>query len=199
MQLSELISAVRDEVQDPNASRWSDSTITRYLNDAQLDLARISRKLTMWRVDVSVNDTYVLFPDDLLIPKTLWFEMRNWRYPLDIKYGVPPESSAVTGAPAEAYIIGEHIYFYPTVNCDGYLYIAGTARPTQMSAPTDTPSVIDADNLLIAYASWMCLLSDGDPLAAVKKDWYDRLRTEWGIMDAQRNPMPDRIEHSIWW
>lgn len=194
-----MIAAVRDEVQDPNALRWSDATITRYLNNAQLDLAQISKKLNMWSVSVAAGATYVMKPTDLLFPKAFWFEISSWRYPLDIKYGVPPEATTVTGDPVEVYPMGNYLYFYPVPQQAGTLYVSGVPRPTPMVNNTDTPSVEDADDLLIAYAAWMCYLADGDPLASVKENWYRQKKLEWSILDAQKNPMPDRIERSWWW
>jgi hypothetical protein len=199
VQLSELISAVRDEVQDPNAVRWSDATITRYLNDAQMDLAQVSKKLNLWTLTVVAGQQSIAKPSDLLVPKSLWMEISTWRYPLDIKYGVPPESTVVTGDPVEAYFMGNSLYFYPIPQQTGTLYISGTQRPTAMVNPTDTPTIEDADSLLIAYAAWMCFLSDGDPAAAIKEAWYNQKKLEWSILDAQKNPMPDRIDRTWWW
>lgn len=199
MQLSDLIAAVRDEVQDPSKYRWSDATITRYLNDAQLDLIQISRKLQVWQSNVSAGSQYIEKPTDLLLPKRMWFQVSDFRYPLEIKYGMPPESVIVTGDPRHVYLIGTYIYLYPVVQQSGTLYIEGVQRPINMSATTDIPTVEDADNLLIAYAAWMCLSSDGDPLAAVKQQYYQQKKMEWSILDAQKYPLPDRIERNWWW
>lgn len=199
MLLSDLIAAVRDEVQDQGAVRWSDNTIIRYLNDAQLDLAQMSRQLTMWSVEAPSGTLSIPKPTDILIPKAFWFEVSTWRYPLDIRYGTPPESEVVTGDPVAVYLMGSYIFFYPVVQQRGTLYISGTPRPRYMYSPTDVPDVEDADSLLVAYAVWMCLLSDGDPLAATKEAWYRQKKLEWSILDAQKHPMPDRIERNWWW
>lgn len=192
MQLSELIAAVRDEVQDQGMQRWADSTIIRYLNDAQLDLAQLSKKLTLWSVPVEGQTPFILRPVDLLIPKELWFEVGTNRWPLEIKYGTPPEASERRGDPMSAYLIGNHVYFYPTPSREGTCHISGTKRPDTLSLDIDVPEVEDADSLLIAYAVWMCFLSDGDPLAGLKEAWYIQRKLEWAILDAQKHPMPDR-------
>lgn len=199
MQLSELIAAVRDELQDTATKRWSDSTITRYLNDGQLDLAKISKQLNLWQNSVDAGTTSIILPTDLLIPKAFWFEIGSWRYPLDIKYGFPPESSTVMGDPLEVYLMGSYVYFYPTIRQNGTMYVLGIMRPTPMSATTDTPSITDADDVLILYAVWKCLSSDGDPDAARRGADYSQAKLEWSLLDAQKNPMPDRIERSWWW
>ncbi|BCV23299.1 hypothetical protein [Gelria sp. Kuro-4] len=199
MQLSELIQAVRDEVQDQAAQRWSDATIIRYLNDAQLDLAQVSKQLTSWTTQVQAGAVYAPRPPDLLIPKAFWFEIGTWRYPLEMKYGLPPENQVVQGDPEAVHLVGDYMYFYPVVQQPGTLYISGTMRPTPMALNTDVPSIQDADSLLITYAAWMCFLSDGDPIASTKESWYRQRKLEWAILDAQKHPMPDRIERNWWW
>lgn len=199
VQLSELISAVRDEVQDTGALRWTDSTITRYLNDGQRDLVQISNKINIWQISIPAGTVSINMPSDILIPKNFQFEINTWRYPLAVHYGIPPESTATQGNPQEVYIVGDSIIFYPTVAQAGTLLISGVAQPVDMVNPTDTPVIKNIDSLLIAYAVWQCLMSDGDPLADIKGQYYQQKKMEWGILDAQQNPMPDRIERNWWW
>lgn len=199
MQLSDLIAAVRDEVQDPGSARWTDATITRYLNDAQFELARISRQTSILTNAVPAGTVSITAPSNMLLPKEFWFEISvTWRYKLNLNYGMPPEVVTVTGNPSDVFINGSTIWFYPTTIQDGMLYIICTLRPTPMVNGTDTPSIQDADNLLIAYAAWMCLLSDGDPLADRKEQFYNNKKLEWSILDAQKNPMPNHIRRE-WW
>lgn len=200
MQLSELIAAVRDEVLDQQNLRWSDSTITRYLNDAQLDLAKVSRQLSMWQSSVDAGTDYTLLPPDLLIPKELWFEVGLRRYQLNMKHGFPPEPPSVRGYPVDAYIMGSYVYFYPVPQQSGTFYVLGVKRPTPMSAPTDTPELQDVDSLLITYAAWMCLLSDGNQSeASAKEALYNQMKAEWSVLDAQKNPLPNKIDRNWWW
>lgn len=196
MTLQELITAVRDEVQDYNKERWSDETITRYLNDGQLDLVQFSRALNVWQVSVDTNTSNVAKPPDLLVPKYAHFEINSNRFVIDIRHGMVPDAD--TGFPEALYIIGSYFYIYPIPTNSGTLYLTGVSRPTQMVSLEDTPSIEDADNLLIAYAAWMCMLSDGDPLAAVKKDYYEQKRTEWLVLDALKHPTPTIIERREW-
>ena len=194
MQLSALIAAVRDEVQDPGALRWSDATITRYLNDAQMDLAKDSKQLTIWTASVASGATTIAAPSDMLLPRYLWFEVGNSRVPIALRYGFPPEPATVTGDPIAMFVVGTYFYPYPVPGRAGTLYVGGVARPTTLSLSTDVPSIADADNLLIDYAVLECLLSDGDPLAGPKQQRYDRKRMEWLMLEAQKNPFPDQVD-----
>lgn len=190
--LQELIQLVRDEVQDPNKERWSDTVITKYLNDGQLSLAQFSRALTVWQIPVDAHITDLPRPTDLLIPKYAHFEVNSNRFLVDIKHGMVPDKSS--GFPEALYIISSSFYLYPVPTTSGTLYLTGVARPAEMVNPTDIPSVEDADSLLVVYAAWMCLLSDGDPNASSKGVYYREKRAEWLVLDALKYPTPTFVE-----
>lgn len=195
MQLSELIAAVRDDVQDPGAARWTDTTITRYLNEAQLKLAQVSRQLHPWNQLLPAGTVFIALPADLLIIKNIYFEQASARYEGNLKFGLPPESAQVQGNPIDVYIVGGNTaYYYPVVSQDTTQIIAGIQRPAPMQADTDVPSIIDADDVLITYADYKCFLNDGDPMASAKKQIYEQERAEWSILDSLKNPMPTQIE-----
>lgn len=195
MQLSELISAVRDDVQDPGSARFTDAAITRHLNSGQLKIAMVSQKFNAWTTTIPAGTVSAALPADLLIPKTIKLEVGSGnRYEPKIQKGLPPESSQVMGSPTHVYINGNTAFYYPVPGQDMTQIISGIKRPTPMVNSTDTPDVDDADDILIAYASYMCFLSDGDPLVQLKQQIYERERQEWSILDALKYPLPTQIE-----
>jgi len=192
MTLIQLITAVRNMLDDPNLSA---DLITPHLNDAQRELSKMSSTRTLWSVSVSSGDEYVSKPDDVLIPKNMFFDYGNQRYELDIYYGIPPEQG-VTGLPDCVYVIGDDIYFYPIPSQSGTLKILGIARPVDMVDDNDTPSIKDADGVLIAYAAWMlALMDESDPRVNQFKDIYDQKKYEWSILNAMANPMSSTVGH----
>ena len=197
MTLRELIQAVRDEAHDPYGSRWSDSTITRYLNDAQIDIARDTRRLYGWQYDVEAGTEYVTKPSDLLVPKYVYFDIPNGnRLQLYFTNEYPPAD--LLGVPQKICVVGNYYYFFPKPNTSGKLILMGVRRPVAMVSDTDVPELEDADSVLVAYAVWQCYLSDGDLMAQVWENHYRQRRGEWLVFDAMRNPVTDVIERE-WW
>ena len=197
MTLKQLIEAVRDEVHDPYGYRWSNETITRYLNDGQVDLLKDSRVLSLWEYNVAPNDVSVERSADLLVPKYAYFDLYNGeRFPLYFTNDFP--SSDDVGVPEKLCIVGTQYYFFPVPYTNGKLRLLGVRRPSVMVGDADTPEVEDADSLLVAYATWQCYLADSDPMAQVIGDYYNRRKAEWLVLDAMKNPTPNRIERN-WW
>lgn len=201
MNLSELRSAVRDNVQDPNALRWSDSVITSHLNTAQSKLAQMGSGVDAWMISVTASPppgdpTFVdgiTRPPQLLAPTKILFRVGEDQWQLDMSHGIPEDPATVTGYPQTAYFAAGTIYLRPYPSVDGVLVVSGTSRVTPMSTNTDIPTLEDADDILIAYATWMCLASDGDPASRLWYDIYQEKRQEWAVLEAQKNPTNNRI------
>ncbi len=196
--LSDMIARVRDNVCDPTSARWADSTITAFLNDAQIRLAQMSRTPTARSVVVPAGTSYVIKPSDLLVPKNAFFEQGSDIYLLDIRQGMPTDPISMAGIPDTLYILDAMLHIRPVPGQDGVLDLEGIGRPTPLVNPTDTTTLEDADSVLVAYATWMCFMADGDPAAAGWKQIYEQIKQEWAILDAQKNPMPRHIGID-WW
>ncbi len=199
MTLSELISAVQEEARDPSELRWSKTTITRYLNDGQLQMARLSKKISVWEASVAANVASVTLPSDVLFVRQAAWRSQTEKYGLDIRYGMPRTQPSETGAPVSIWVVSGQAVLEPTPDAAGTLVLAGIPRPVSMVNTTDVSSLEDADSALIAYATYRCLLSDGDPTAAARKQEWEELRNAWLIADAQRNPMQTVLERRPWW
>lgn len=197
--LQELIARVRDNVYDPEGRRWSDATITTYLNEALANLKPFSYTLVPFTVDVPANTDIVGRPSGLLAPNRAYFRIGTEQWELGVHSGIPEDTEDVAGFPEDLYIAGSNLYLRPVPARDGVLTIVGTARPSLLFYPTDTPSYEDVDHILAAYATWWLWYTDGNIVEAERwRDVYMTLRTEWAVLDAQRNPSTNNISRE-WW
>jgi len=204
--LKDLIKQVRDNLQDYTAAYVSDTMITNYLNEAQVKLSQVSFGVDSFPVSVTAGTDYVSRPASLLAPQKAYFRVQDSQWELDISHGLPEDTEVYSGYPDTAYFAGSKIYLRPVPGSDGTLTIAGTSRPAGMTAQTDTPSFQDADDILAAYATWKgyALIyagkKDRDSFNLMQ-EWnqtYTRMRQEWGVLDAQKNPSTSRVQRE-WW
>lgn len=206
MALSDLIFRVRDNVQDQSSQRWSDSVITQHLNDGQVKLSQLAFGLQAWQVSVSASPgpgnpgfvDAITRPPQLLSPSKVYWLQGQSQWELEIAHGIPEDTAYVTGIPNTAYFAGSAIYLRPYPSQSGTLTVSGTAKVTAMVNTTDIPSLEDADDILVAYATFMCLASDNDPAAAVWERIYMQKRQDWAVLEAQKNPTANRVARE-WW
>lgn len=194
--LAQLISQVRENLQDPAGSQWSDSVITQQLNDAQRAIAPMAFLVTSWSANVSAGTASVARPTDLLIPHKVYFQCGDDQWELIRRHGIPEDPVTITGDPDTAYFASGNIYIRPVPQQDGTIIISGNVRPPDLVNTTDTSVLEDAEPALVAYATWVCLASTGDPAALMWKEIYEQRRTEWAILDASKNPQRSRIDRS---
>jgi hypothetical protein len=121
-----------------------------------------------------------------------WQELSaKTRWRLIMRYGYPPEHSDNAADPEEVYVVGNDFYLCPTPIRDGELIIVGVPEVPDMVNLTDTPVLQGAERVMVAYAVWKLLASTEGAGAlnvrAAAQD-YLRLRTEWSIAEALRNP-----------
>lgn len=200
MTLQELIQAVREEVRDLNAQRWSDATITRYLNDGLLELARVSHAFQVWETAVAAGTVSISLPSDMLFLREAAWKTTNDKYGLYIKYGVPRTQPNETDFPQNIYVVNSSVAVLdPPPSESGMLVLGGIPRPPKLANPSDVPALEDCDSAIIAYACWRCMLSDGDPFAAQRQAEWEALRSAWLVASAQRNPMQTVLERRPWW
>lgn len=202
MTLAEMIREVRDMVGD-EGELFSDALITRYLNDAQRELAELARVLTVWQVAVPGGAVSAARPSGLARPKEAYWERGQYRWRLCIRYGLPPEHSSVTGDPEEVYVVGSQLYLYPAPSQDGTLVLAGVAEATPLVSSSQEPELAGAERAMVAYAVWKLLAAtEGTGAANVRAAYEDylRLRNEWSILEAQRHPPAETIRRADeWW
>ncbi len=197
LELSTMISNVRDNVQDPNALRWSDTLITQYLNDGQRKLAPNAFTLRRWVIPISRGLDSAFRPVDLLAPQELFFNIGDDQWPLTLRHGIPEDPVTIQGDPTAVYIVAANIYLRPVPTAAGNLIISGNARPSDMADSSDTPSLEDSEDAIVAYATYRCYVSDSDPVnSGLWQQIWKQERLEWVIQDAQKNPQRSRIERT---
>jgi len=192
MTLQELIREVRDLIGD-EGDLYSDLVITRQLNNAQRELVEVARTLSVFTVPVTAKQASVTRPKDLMAPKEFyWQELSaKTRWRLIMRYGYPPEHPDNAADPEEVYVVGNDFYLCPTPIRDGELIIVGVPEVPDMVNLTDTPVLQGAERVMVAYAVWKLLAStEGAGAVNVRAAAQDylRLRTEWSIAEALRNP-----------
>jgi hypothetical protein len=199
MALSDLIAQVQDNVQDPSGLRWSQQQITNYLNYAQTEIQQFSRALSSFATAVAASTDYVTRPPSLLVPYKALFEFdSNYQWELGFNSGAPTDVNTITGIPQDAYFAGSLIYLRPVPGQAGTLTVVGTVRAVPMVNSTDAPTYDGSDQVLVAYATWYCFMTDNDPAA---EGWYQRymqMRAEWSVLEAEKNPTNNRIWRE-WW
>jgi hypothetical protein len=202
--LAELIREVRDFVGD-EGELYSDEVIRTHLNNGQRELAELARFLQVWTVPVPAGTETVPRPAELLLPKEAFWQDGNYRFPLRVRYGFPPEAPAYRGGPEDLFSVGGDFYLYPVPSRDGELYIVGTSLPRAMFDPNDKPSLTGAERALVAYAVWKLLAStEGAGAANVRAAMEDylRLRQEWSVLEAQKQATAVYVRSKsdgLWW
>ena len=186
--LTELIAAVREEVRDAGSVRWTDATITRYLNEGQDELGQTSLRIEVWEKVVAAGATAVEMPTDLLYTKEASWETESENHPLNIRSGQPETQPGETGEPEDVYVINGDFVLDPLPDTAGTLIVAGTLRMTKMVLGTSTPFLEDADSALLAHAIYRCHSSDGDPMTLLKEREWTAAKLRWTITDAQKTP-----------
>ncbi len=199
MTLQELVSAVRENLQDPAGTRWTDQLITRYLNEAQKMLAPFSYSLTYWETAFAAGQDEVGRPADLLVPNRVTFRVDNDEWELVRQRRMPDTPATLQGSPSTVYFLSDSIHLRPVPSRAGTLRVSGTQRPPDLVYSSDEPSMVDAEPVLIAYATWVCLAADVDPAAQIWRDLFEQRRREWMIFDSMRNPQSSEIRSSWWW
>ncbi len=194
--LAELVQRVKDLLDD---GALTDQVLIAYLNDAQLELAQVSRERTVWDVAVAAGAVSVDRPTGALVLQEVYFDYSSTREELEFRGGYPPEPTDDTGIPERVYVLGGKLYFYPVPSVDGTLHVVGISRPTDMANFGDTPSVQDADSVLVAYAAWMTALATGDQRASSLERLYQQRRVEWMARSSAANPLARHMVQEDWY
>lgn len=205
LQLSELITRVRDVTGRSNATQTTDAQITRLLNDAQRASARRHnwRDLYIEKETTLTADTYrYSLPSDMKVcmgmriidgssSRTLHEKTKTW-----LNWREPYPATRSSGKPTYYCIDGNYFELYPPPDSAYTLYINYVYWPVEMSEDSDTPSVDDLDDALIAYAA-------SDLYAMIEmneqSDWwrerYDKMLKEAKAVDMSRPAwLPKRSE-----
>ena len=182
--MSQTFTELKDAVEDKTGT----STDTgRYLNRAQLELAKASKKRKRAE-DVTVTAGVAAKPADcLIVTGVAWDGVPLASYPGEEKpdYG--------TGTPGYWMVDGDNIIFIPGAT-DTKGQIVYIERPTDMSLDTDTAHFSDSDDALIAFAIWQNYYDSEDEEEAYfwEQKWGAELAS-WLGLDRLQNRRSRRI------
>jgi hypothetical protein len=188
MQLKDLRSRVA-----ANIGRSSITGIDSYFNDGQRDLAKDSKKIV--KASVTVADDNFTIPSNCLILKAVAY---NGGELLPYPGEVLP--TIYSGTPSHYMQFGSTVYVMDKAT--GTYTITYIPRPIDMVNDTDTPSLEDADEALIAYATWQFYQNDGNINdAAYWRSVYLEKKADWLDLDAKRNYRQIRVADRLsrWW
>lgn len=174
--------------------------IDRYLNDGQLDLGKDSVKLKRANVSV-VADSFSLPADCLFMRAVAWTVKELLPWPGEV-LPVDGSGAALSGTPSYYMQFGPTVYVTPAKA--GTCQLTYTARPAEMTATSSKADLADADDALIAYATWMYFHEDTDYSPAQAEYWrqeYIAKKVDWLDLDRKVNyrlvGVADRLRG--WW
>jgi len=162
----------------------------RYLNDGQIALALLSKRLK--RQDVNATDGVIIIPSDCLIIRGVaWKNNILDIYPEEFTpdYG--------TGTPLWWQRNDNNILLIPKQT--GTAKLIYTPRPAEMTQDTDVPELTDADSALIAYAIWQIYVDSEDEEESVfwEAKWLKE-QAKWLELDNQQYKQPRRVRTIRW-
>lgn len=202
MTLGQMVATVTANCDGYGVGAYFDtSAVKRYLNAAQLDLALLSSRVSYDRVYHPAGESDFTLPGDCLVVKEVVWEDENGertRLKLSDRY-VPPTVAA--GTPSK-YMQKDGTTFslFPVPQVSGYIAFGYIWRPPEMVSDDDVATLEDVDGVLVAYATWRCLLDAGSVSEA--REWhtaYLEERSRWMSADFMKAPRRMFIELDEGW
>ena len=196
MLVSEITLAVQRSFGDDTASQITATDINRWINEAQLDIARkTDALLETTTIPTVVGQSAYVLPGDFLRVDRVSFDAKvlykTNSQELDSKNPNRSASDARRAAPVEFYVRRKNINIYPAPEKVGSLTIEWVGRPALVTPPTDTPEVpVEYHAMLARYALSRAYELDGmHQEATTTMTEYNELMG-WGI-DEVSNPYTD--------
>lgn len=190
MTLEAIINAIL-----PLTGAGYESDITRHINKGLLELAKESG--TVVRDYITAVNGVAPLPEDCLIIKGVYVnghELPRY-YDNDI-------SASVSGLSAEAWVKdGDNIVLIPKQNTNKTLQLAYIQRPELMENLEDKPSIRDAEEFLIAYATWKTRVDNLAVIDEVTNHWREMASNEyreWLNLNRKQENRPRRVRTRPW-
>lgn len=189
MNLAELINAVL-----PLTGAEYESDITRHINKALLDLVKESTRTTRQSVVTAFDGKADLPPDCLLVKNVYYngYELRRYHN---------NDLPNITGTAKYWVKDGDKIALIPNPGIGKTAQVAYTARPALLVNPDDTPSISDADDYLIAYATWKTRVESLGAVDDTTNYWREialHEYREWIDLDKKQESRPHRVIYRPW-
>lgn len=171
----------------------TDADTGTYLNDAQVDLVRDSKREKNASIS-TVGGKFSLPADCLFVRGAAWdgdflIQYQGKETP-DLGTGDPEYWKFDQAAKA--------ILLFPSPS-SGSAELIYCPRPAAMSADGDLPALDDADSALIAYAKWQIYVKKEDvPAANLWQQEYEMQKFKWLDLDGKINKRPIRVRQRLY-
>ncbi len=169
----------------------SGDNLTAYLNEGQRDLAKDSQKIVKADVTVAVDNFSI--PAACLVLRSVAYQGRELTpYPGEVLPAI------YDGTPNYYMQVGSTVYVFPKLA--GTYQITYTARPADLALASDTSSLTDADEALIAFATYQYYSEDADYSPTRSSFWlgvYLEKKQDWLNLDAKQNYRRAEVRDSL--
>jgi len=192
MTLAELKSAVYRTA--PGLGDFlDDGALAQFFNECQRFLTFDSQRLETKEADV-VDSAFTLPADCLVFKSAAWQGIKLSPWPGD---SLP---NIYTGFPAYYFQTGSTFYLIPKPGSVGAVSVFYIARSQDMQADSDTPSLADCDEVLIAYAlrNVFKVMGEDDAAVAWEKIYLER-RQAWLLLNKAVNYSHTKVRMAIGW
>lgn len=192
---AQMITAVRDMLDEASDGEWTDKNLRRWINDGCRDLCRAAEVLdTVANLDVGNGDATITLPTDLIrISHAAWQEDgQDLVYPLEWRQfnAMDPiwyanreiTSSRPQFYTTQGFVPTAVLRLYPIANADGTVQLKYYRLPVKLAEETNADA---NDNLDIPegwdeavkwYVEYMALRKDRDPRWQEAKSLYDEAK-----------------------
>ncbi len=187
--LAQMVTDVRNILEEPVPARWTDAKLKEYLNKCQEDFAVLAERLKTEEVTLDAGDGTLPFPDDfLMMSEMYWMDGDQKR---EIKPGttnVPLDDSANTSpatGPTRYYMVNGVFEIRPVQAVDTDIIIVYYEDPDDMVEDDDRPHFNHTQDALIAGAVWMAYRDDNDPREQLWSNNYSIEKQKWLVIETQ--------------
>lgn len=174
-------------------SRWSDGEIRGFFNAALLDMSRLAKRTKLdTPISFAISDKVKAWaPTDYMEIFTPIWTITSSGKQHELKPGADRYPfTDETGKPLYYWHIDGNIHVRPIPSEAGTLTMMYYRRFQELSADTDIPEPVDADDILIARGLASALKYDGNALLKQWEDEYNSLLGAWAMDEKRRNKQP---------
>ena len=187
--LGQLSAAVIEQVERMCGS--CDVDVVRFLNSAQLELALDTSKLKSAIVTVAAGEGDV--PNDCFMVDQVFFGGKQ------IPRNVSDSQSTERQVQSVCWFVADNkLKILPEAS--GNYEILYVASPRELDNDTDVPSIANADDFLIAFATWksVAAIEGATDRTAYWHQETERERALWKKIDEKDNYRPRFMKHRPW-
>ena len=177
MNLAALVTATRDELNEPTAGFWSDTELKRWINRASMDLAesaRLAAATSTTVTTVSGTEKYNLPSDFGAVRQVELVDASNSNDFTELDAMSIDLREDDTGEPTGYYVEDDDLYVIPKPDGVYSLRVWYVKRGTTLSADADTPIIpTEFHDLIVLFAVSQAKRKDDDAAFQVYANDYE--------------------------